>query len=164
MFKSKHVRWLSNSPDKFTRSPTARYTIVYSLRASRGTGSLRYSPGPEEELWPALLPPAVAACRRQQPGPSAAAAQRRRQVGPICPHPPGGSGCGRRAGVEGADRPVASPLLPERVDSRPSRLRTDSPPPRPASAVLICSHLSSFSSPDPLRPLHPGRGGLGKFF
>ena len=43
MFKSKHVRWLSNSSDKFTRSPTAMHTIVYSLRASRGMGSLRYS-------------------------------------------------------------------------------------------------------------------------
>ena len=43
MFKSKHVRWLSNSPDKFTQTPTAMHTIVYSLPASRGTGSLRYS-------------------------------------------------------------------------------------------------------------------------
>ena len=34
---------LSNSPDKFTRTPTAMHTIVYSLPASRGTGSLRYS-------------------------------------------------------------------------------------------------------------------------
>ena len=32
-----------NSPDKFTRTPTAMHTIVYSLPASRGTGSLRYS-------------------------------------------------------------------------------------------------------------------------
>ena len=43
VFKSKPLRWLSNSPDKYTRTPTAMYTIVYSLPASRGTGSLRYS-------------------------------------------------------------------------------------------------------------------------
>ena len=43
MFKSKPLRWLSNSPDKFTLTPTAMHTIVYSLPASRGTGSLRYS-------------------------------------------------------------------------------------------------------------------------
>ena len=43
VFKSKPLRWLSNSPDKFTRTPTAMHTIVYSLPASRGTGSLRYS-------------------------------------------------------------------------------------------------------------------------
>ena len=30
-------------PDRFTRPPTAMHTIVYSLPASRGTGSLRYS-------------------------------------------------------------------------------------------------------------------------
>ena len=38
VFKSKPLRWLSNSPDKFTRTPAAMHTIVYSL-----TGSLRYS-------------------------------------------------------------------------------------------------------------------------
>ena len=38
MFKSKPLRWLSNSPDKFTLTPTAMHTIVYSL-----PGSLRYS-------------------------------------------------------------------------------------------------------------------------
>ena len=43
MFKSKPLRWLSNLPDKFTRTPTAMHTIVYSLPASRGMGSLRYS-------------------------------------------------------------------------------------------------------------------------
>ena len=43
MFKSKPLRWLSNSPDKFTRTPTAMQRIVYSLPALRGTGSLRYS-------------------------------------------------------------------------------------------------------------------------
>ena len=43
VFKYKPLRWLSNSPDKFTRTPTAMHTIVYSLPASRGTGSLRYS-------------------------------------------------------------------------------------------------------------------------
>ena len=43
VFKSKPLRWLSNSPDKFTRTPAAMHTIVYSLPASRGTGSLRYS-------------------------------------------------------------------------------------------------------------------------
>ena len=43
MFKSKGLRWLSNLPDKFTQTPTAMHTIVYSLPASRGTGSLRYS-------------------------------------------------------------------------------------------------------------------------
>ena len=40
VFKSKPLRWLSNSPDK---TPTAMHTIVYTLPASRGTGSLRYS-------------------------------------------------------------------------------------------------------------------------
>src|SRR5574342_97061 len=43
VFKSKPLRELSNSPDKFTRTPTVMHTIVYSLPASRGTGSLRYS-------------------------------------------------------------------------------------------------------------------------
>ena len=43
VFKSKPLRWLSNSPDKFTWTPKAMHTIVYSLPASRGTGSLRYS-------------------------------------------------------------------------------------------------------------------------
>ena len=38
VFKSKPLRQLSNSPNKFTRTPTAMHTIVY-----RGTGSLRYS-------------------------------------------------------------------------------------------------------------------------
>ena len=43
MFKFKPLRWLSNSPDKFTWTPTAMHTIVYSLPALTGTGSLRYS-------------------------------------------------------------------------------------------------------------------------
>ena len=43
VFKSKPLRWLSNSPDKFTRTPTAMHRIVCSLPALRGTGSLRYS-------------------------------------------------------------------------------------------------------------------------
>ena len=43
MFKSKPLIWLSNWPDKFTRTPTAMYTIIYSLPASRGMGSLGYS-------------------------------------------------------------------------------------------------------------------------
>ena len=43
MIKSKPLREFSNSPDKFTRTLTAMYTIVYSLSAWRGTGSLRYS-------------------------------------------------------------------------------------------------------------------------
>ena len=43
VFKSKPLRRLSNWPDKFTRTPTAMHMIVYSLPASRGTGSLRYS-------------------------------------------------------------------------------------------------------------------------
>ena len=43
VFKSKPLRWLSNSPDKFTRTPTAMHRIVCSLPAWRGTGSLRYS-------------------------------------------------------------------------------------------------------------------------
>ena len=34
---------MANLPDKFTGTPTAMHTIVYSLPASRGTGSLRYS-------------------------------------------------------------------------------------------------------------------------
>ena len=42
VFKSKPLRWLSNLPDKFTQTPTAMHTIVYSLPAARGTGSLRY--------------------------------------------------------------------------------------------------------------------------
>ena len=29
-------------PDRFTQTPTAMHTIVYSLPATRGTGSLRY--------------------------------------------------------------------------------------------------------------------------
>jgi len=43
VFKSKPLRWLSNLPDKFTRTPTAMHRIVYSLPTARGTGSLRYS-------------------------------------------------------------------------------------------------------------------------
>ena len=43
MFKSKPLIWLSNWPDKFTRTPTAIHTIVYSLPTTRGMGSLRYS-------------------------------------------------------------------------------------------------------------------------
>ena len=43
VFKSKPLRRLSNWPDKFTRTPTAMHMIVYSLPASRGMGSLRYS-------------------------------------------------------------------------------------------------------------------------
>ena len=43
MFQSKPLRWLSNLPDRFTQTPTAMHTIVYSLPALRGTGSLRYS-------------------------------------------------------------------------------------------------------------------------
>ena len=37
------LRRLSNLTDRFTQTPTAMYTIVYSLPAERGTGSLRYS-------------------------------------------------------------------------------------------------------------------------
>ena len=40
VFKSKPLGWLSNLPDKFTRTPTAMHTIVYSLPTA---GSLRYS-------------------------------------------------------------------------------------------------------------------------
>ena len=43
VFKSKPLRWLSNLPDKFTRTHTAMHIIVYSLPAARGTRSLRYS-------------------------------------------------------------------------------------------------------------------------
>ena len=43
MFQSKPLRWLSNLPDRFTWTPTATHTIVYSLPTARGTGSLRYS-------------------------------------------------------------------------------------------------------------------------
>ena len=43
MFKSKPLRWLSNWPDKFTQTPTAMHTIVYSLPATRGMENLRYS-------------------------------------------------------------------------------------------------------------------------
>ena len=43
VFKSKRLRWLSKSSDKFTRIPAAMHMIVYSLPALRGTGSLRYS-------------------------------------------------------------------------------------------------------------------------
>ena len=43
VFKSKPLRWLSNLPDRFTRTPTAMHRIVYSLPTMRGMGSLRYS-------------------------------------------------------------------------------------------------------------------------
>ena len=43
MFQSKPLRWLSNLPDRLTQTPTAMHTIVYSLSASGGSGSLRYS-------------------------------------------------------------------------------------------------------------------------
>ena len=43
MFKSKPLRWLSNLPDRLTRTPTGMHTTVYSLPTARGTGSLRYS-------------------------------------------------------------------------------------------------------------------------
>ena len=43
MFQSKPLRWLSNLPDRFIRTPTATHMIVYSLPTARGTGSLRYS-------------------------------------------------------------------------------------------------------------------------
>ena len=43
VFKSNPPRWLSNLPDRFTRTPTATHTIVYSLPTARSTGSLRYS-------------------------------------------------------------------------------------------------------------------------
>ena len=43
MFQSRPLRWLSNLPDRFTQTPTATHTIVYSLPTTIGTGSLRYS-------------------------------------------------------------------------------------------------------------------------
>ena len=43
VFQSKALRRLSNLPDRFTRTPTAMHTIVYSLPTVRGMGSLRYS-------------------------------------------------------------------------------------------------------------------------
>ena len=43
MFQSRPLRWVSDLPDRFTRTPTATHTIVYSLPTARGTGSLRYS-------------------------------------------------------------------------------------------------------------------------
>ena len=43
VFKFKPLRWLSNLPDKFTRTLTAMHTIVYSLLTARDRGSLRYS-------------------------------------------------------------------------------------------------------------------------
>ena len=43
VFQSKPLRWLSNLPDRFTRTPIAMHTIVYSLPTPRGKGSLRYS-------------------------------------------------------------------------------------------------------------------------
>ena len=43
MFQSKPLRRLSNLPDRFTWTPTATHTIVYSLPTARGMGSLRYS-------------------------------------------------------------------------------------------------------------------------
>ena len=36
-------RWLPNWPERFTRTPTAMHTVVYSLPTARGMGSLRYS-------------------------------------------------------------------------------------------------------------------------
>ena len=43
MFQSKPLRRLSDLPDRFTWTPTATHTIVYSLPTARGMGSLRYS-------------------------------------------------------------------------------------------------------------------------
>ena len=43
VFKSKPLRRLSNLPDRFSQTPIAMHTIVYSLPAMRGIGSLRYS-------------------------------------------------------------------------------------------------------------------------
>ena len=43
MLQSKPLRWLSNLPDRFTRTHTATHTIVYSFPTLRGMGSLRYS-------------------------------------------------------------------------------------------------------------------------
>ena len=43
VFQSKPLRWLSALPDRFTRTPTATHTIVYSLLTARGMGSLRYT-------------------------------------------------------------------------------------------------------------------------
>ena len=43
VFQSKPLRWLSNLPDRFIRTPTATQMIVYSLPTTRGMGSLRYS-------------------------------------------------------------------------------------------------------------------------
>ena len=43
MLQSKPLRRLSNLPDRFTRTPTATHTIVYSLPTAKGMGSLRYS-------------------------------------------------------------------------------------------------------------------------
>ena len=47
MFQSKALRWLSNLPDRFIRTPTATHTIVYTLPIAKGMGSLRYSNGIE---------------------------------------------------------------------------------------------------------------------
>ena len=35
VFQSKLLRWLSNLPDRFTQTPTAMHTIVYSLPTAR---------------------------------------------------------------------------------------------------------------------------------
>ena len=43
VFQSKPLRWLSNLPDRFIRTPTATHMVVYSLPTVRGMGSLRYS-------------------------------------------------------------------------------------------------------------------------
>ena len=43
VFKSKPLRWLSNLPHRFTRTPIAMHRIVYSLPTTRGMGNLRYS-------------------------------------------------------------------------------------------------------------------------
>lgn len=108
------------------------------------------APGPEAGLRAALLPPVAAASPRPLPVPWRGRRRRRqRQVGPICSHTPGGGRVRRRASL-----PAASPLLSACVDRLPSRLRGDSPPPRPGSAVLVCLQPSSFSSLEFLRPLH----------
>ena len=52
VFQSKPLGQLSNFPDRFTQTPTATHTIVYSLPTPRGTGSLKHSNNiePFEEL------------------------------------------------------------------------------------------------------------------
>ena len=52
----KPLRWLSNLPDRFTRTPTATHTIVYSLPTARGMGSLRYSNSIEPLPWVRKIP------------------------------------------------------------------------------------------------------------